>query len=86
VPGRPPADFLIGLADVSFAYAAADGGVREVLRGVSVGFRRGERTLLSAPTGSGKTTVLRLLLGLCRPAPGGHLGPRPLARSQATDA
>lgn len=69
-PGRapPPADrYALGLVDVTFAHGAGAGGVR----GLTVHFERGERTALVGPVGAGKTTVLRLLLGLHVPAPGG---------------
>lgn len=64
LPTPPRADGL-GLVDVDFAYDG--GGRRPVLRGCTLHFERGERTVLLGPVGSGKTTVLRILLGLYVP-------------------
>lgn len=48
----------------------AEGGVKEVLRGLDLTVRRGELVCLLGPTGSGKTTLLRLLAGLESPDEG----------------
>lgn len=42
-------------------------GGNEVLKDVSVAFRGGDRTALVGPNGGGKTTLVRVLLGLQRP-------------------
>lgn len=42
-----------------------------VLRGVSVEFNKGEFVVLAGPSGEGKTTLLRMLLGLIAPKSGG---------------
>ncbi|MDR2477746.1 MAG: metal ABC transporter ATP-binding protein [Treponema sp.] len=50
---------------VSFAY-----GMEKVLESASFHIHRGEFVVLAGPNGSGKTTVLKLLLGLEQPAAG----------------
>jgi iron complex transport system ATP-binding protein len=69
---KPPA---IAIEDVSFAY-----GERRVLDAVSLAVAPGERFGLLGPTGSGKSTLIRLCSGVLRPT-GGHvsLGGRDLA-------
>ncbi len=47
-------------------------GVRPVLRGVSLGVRRGEWVVVLGANGAGKTTLLRVIATLLRPA-GGRL-------------
>ncbi len=55
------------LAGVRYRHPDAD---EEILRGVDLELRAGERVSLLGPNGSGKTTILRLLVGLIRPAAG----------------
>lgn len=54
---------------VSFAYGKAD----PVLAGVSLRVEHGERVALSAPSGTGKTTLARLLAGYLVPDEGAVL-------------
>jgi zinc transport system ATP-binding protein len=56
----------VQLSDVSFAYRP---GVR-VLEDVSLEIAAGEFVAIAGPNGGGKTTLLRLILGLERPAAG----------------
>jgi len=54
-------------------------GAREVLHGVDLALRGGERVALVGPNGSGKTTLLRTLAGTLRPRSGKvELDGRPL--------
>ncbi len=57
-------DFLV-LDDVRFGYRE-----REILKGVSLRFRRGQVVALIGGSGSGKTTILRLIGGQLRPQSG----------------
>lgn len=45
-------------------------GGAEILRGVDLTLRRGERVALTGPSGSGKTVLLSVLSGLARPESG----------------
>ena len=62
---RPPSDQHFGMIDVSFQY-----GDHLVLNHFSVMFARGTTTALVGDVGRGKSTVLKLLLGLCSPSSG----------------
>ena len=65
-PAAPPADDRIEVSGVHFAY---DGG-RDVLRGVDLVVRPGERLAIIGTSGAGKSTLARLLAGLDRPRTG----------------
>jgi zinc transport system ATP-binding protein len=56
----------VELSDVSFAYP----GGRRVLRDVDLRIERGEFVAIAGPNGGGKTTLLRLALGLEQPSAG----------------
>jgi zinc transport system ATP-binding protein len=56
----------VELKDVSFAYP----GGPTVLSGVDLGIRTGEFVTIAGPNGGGKTTLLRVALGLERPSSG----------------
>ena len=81
VPG-PGVD--IEFRNVSFAYDGV-----HVLRNVNFRIAAGEKVALMGPSGAGKTTILRLLLGLVRPSEGevlirtgdGDTGPLSASRS-----
>ncbi|MFI7599823.1 ABC transporter ATP-binding protein [Actinoplanes sp. NPDC049681] len=66
VPGPPPAGDRIEVRDLRYAY---DGG-RDVLRGVDLTVRPGERLAVVGPSGAGKSTLGRLLAGVDRPRSG----------------
>ena len=53
---------LVQLRDVTFCY-----GARRILDGVNLSFRRGQVTTIMGPSGTGKTTLLRLIGGQIRP-------------------
>lgn len=60
-----PASPAMRLQNVWFGYTG-----REVLRGLSVNIYPGEITALMGRNGAGKTTVLKLIMGLLKPARG----------------
>ena len=61
-----PADDRIEVAGVRYAYGAG----REVLHGVDLDIRPGERLAVVGPSGAGKSTLGRLLAGVDRPGSG----------------
>jgi ATP-binding cassette subfamily B protein len=63
-----PESPIIELVDLSFRYPGA--GQPEVLRGVNLTIPVGKVTALVGASGSGKTTILKLLLSLYRPTGG----------------
>ena len=56
----------VELRDVAFGYARG----RPVLEGVTLAVARGEFVAIAGPNGGGKTTLMRLVLGLERPDAG----------------
>ena len=58
---------LVDISDVDFAYAA---GAPSVLKGVNLRIDPGTTLGLIGPNGGGKTTLIRLLLGLLEPTGG----------------
>lgn len=68
---RPAFSGRIGLHEVAFAYPAQGANeAPQVLKGITLQFRAGERVALLGRIGSGKSTVLRLLAGLYQPTQG----------------
>lgn len=56
---------IIELKDVNFSY-----GREPVLQGISLSINRGEYNGIIGPNGGGKTTLLKVILGLVKPAAG----------------
>ncbi|HTE60110.1 MAG TPA: ABC transporter ATP-binding protein, partial [Solirubrobacteraceae bacterium] len=70
-PDRAPTDAVpvdeeIRLDGVRYAYP----GGAEVLHGVSIAFRRGERIAIVGPSGAGKSTLARIIAGIDAPDAG----------------
>lgn len=61
------ADVVASLTDVGLSH---DGGTNFVLRHVSLTLARGEFVALLGPSGVGKSTLLRVLMGLMQPTEG----------------
>ncbi|MEP6808333.1 MAG: ABC transporter ATP-binding protein [Chloroflexota bacterium] len=61
---------LVGARGVVVGFPLADGGRREVLRGVDQALARGELVALLGTNGSGKTTLLRTFAGTLSPETG----------------
>jgi ATP-binding cassette subfamily C protein len=61
-----PVDDRLAVRRVRYAYSAA----RDVLHGVDLAVRPGERLAVVGPSGAGKSTLARLLAGLDRPREG----------------
>jgi len=73
----------IELRDISFRYGA---GEPEVLRGVNLVIHPGEMIALVGPSGGGKTTLLKLMIGLFGPTAGQVLADgRPLSSMGTAD-
>ena len=64
--GAVPGDAHLVADDVTYAYRAG----HDVLHGVSLDLRRGERLAIVGPSGAGKSTLGRLLAGVDGPASG----------------
>jgi peptide/nickel transport system permease protein len=62
--GDRPADVLLHVRDLVVGYDQDDGGIKEVVRGVSLDIRRGEVHGLIGESGSGKTQTAFSVLGL----------------------
>ncbi len=68
-PSPQPGEVVLEAAGLGFAHA----GRGDVLRGLSLRLRRGERVLLEGPSGAGKSTLAALLSGLREPDAGSLL-------------
>jgi ABC-type multidrug transport system fused ATPase/permease subunit len=64
--GERPEGRDIGVEDVRYSYRAG----RDVLKGVSLDLRPGERLAIVGPSGAGKSTLGRLLAGIDGPSTG----------------
>lgn len=67
LPAVPRTRAAVALEEVSFAYAPEEGNV---LKGVSLRVEEGETVALVGPSGGGKSTVFKLLLGFYSPNAG----------------
>ena len=65
------ADTLVEIQDVEFSYDA-----RPILKGISMRFPRGKVVAIMGGSGSGKTTILRLIGGQLKPSRGSSHGCR----------
>lgn len=69
-PTRVAGQLAVEYDGVSFAYEAADGAPRQVLQGITLSVQAGARLGILGPNGGGKSTLLKLTLGLLRPQAG----------------
>lgn len=72
MPVSVPVDERIDVSGVHFSYASSEArrDGRDVLRGVDLEIRAGERLAIVGPSGAGKSTLGRLLAGIDRPRAG----------------
>lgn len=66
----PGIDIAIDIRGISFAYVRAGRETARALDGVTLQVRTGERLGILGPNGGGKSTLLKLMLGLLRPSAG----------------
>jgi NitT/TauT family transport system ATP-binding protein len=66
-------DYLIHMTDVVVSYPTEDGGEKTILDAIDLRIRAHELVSLVGPTGCGKSTILRLLLGSQFPTSGSVL-------------
>jgi zinc transport system ATP-binding protein len=66
----PSTDIAIDIRDVSFAYPRTGSTPVPALDRVSIQIHTGERLGILGPNGGGKSTLLKLMLGLIRPSTG----------------
>jgi len=59
------ADYLVEMKNVSFSH-----GSRVILDGINIDIPRGKVTTIMGPSGTGKTTALRLITGQLKPSKG----------------
>ncbi|MBX3361139.1 MAG: metal ABC transporter ATP-binding protein [Phycisphaeraceae bacterium] len=67
---EPANEIAIDIRDVSFAYPRSGGAPLVALEHVSIQVRSGERLGILGPNGGGKSTLLKLMLGLLTPGSG----------------
>jgi energy-coupling factor transport system ATP-binding protein len=68
---RPePHDELLRVEDVCFSYETPDGGRLTAVENASFTVRRGERIAFIGKNGAGKSTMAKLITGVCRPEKG----------------
>lgn len=65
--GRKPLEGAIELRDLRFAYGRDD---PEIIRGVNLRIAPGESLAITGPSGGGKSTLLKLIMGLYQPTSG----------------
>jgi ABC-type polysaccharide/polyol phosphate transport system ATPase subunit len=68
--GRALKDILLATFFLKNSRRADETGIDKVLKNVSFVIRRGESVLLTGPIDTGKTTILNLICGICRPDEG----------------
>ncbi|MCP1221629.1 ABC transporter ATP-binding protein [Acetobacter orientalis] len=74
------AEHVARLENVGLSY---DGGQNYILRHVSLSLSKGEFVALLGPSGVGKSTLLRVFMGLSAPSEGQVFSPQPTSQLQA---
>lgn len=70
LPGTLPSSSLARFTNVSKSFQRPDGGILEVLKGVSLEIAEGEIVTMLGPSGCGKSTLLNMLAGIFPPNSG----------------
>lgn len=66
-PRRKPADVLVRIRGLEFEHQGRGGEPSAVFRGVDLDFHRGKVVAILGPSGTGKTTLLKLIGGQLAP-------------------
>ena len=64
------AEPAVALRNVSVSYRSVKGEDRKVFRGLNLSIRKGEKVALIGSNGAGKSTMMRLMVGLLKPEAG----------------
>lgn len=63
-------DIIAAFEDVEVKYRAVKGEDKKVLEGFSIDIKRGEKIALIGSNGAGKSTIMKLMIGLLKPSKG----------------
>lgn len=67
---KEAAEPAVALRDVSVSYRSVKGEDRRIFRGLNLSIHKGEKVALIGSNGAGKSTMMRLMVGLLKPEAG----------------